>query len=199
MDLSKAFNISADYKERRTPPLWEQRIFTEVVFIDKTQASAPSTLYQLKENVLSLNEAIGWKTGSSFFPKEAFMPLGEVVFIDKKKKEILLSNKNIVAYNYLVVAAGNRPDFSVHEDEFIAGLQALIDALRMKPKIPSSFAPFLNQISKHQPKSSDNNKSDQPQSNDIDKIVHPYISSSGARSIAFELNSINRRLFEVHL
>ena len=198
MDLSKAFNISADYKDRRTPPQWEQRIFTEVVFIDKTQPSAPSTLYQLKENILSLNEAIGWKTGSSFFPKEAFMPLGEVVYIDKKKKEILLSNKNTVAYNYLVVAAGNRPDFSVHEDEFIAGLQALIDAIRMKPKIPSSFAPFLNQISKYQPKSSDT-QADQPQSHDIDKIVHPYITSSGARSIAFELNSINRRLFEVQL
>jgi hypothetical protein len=199
MDLSKAFNVSADYKDRRTPPLWEQRIFTEVVFVDKTQPSAPGTLYQLKDNILSLNEALGWKTGPSFFPKEAFMLLGEVLHLDKKKKEIVLYNNNIVAYNYLVVAAGNRPVFLDSEDEFAAGLQALIDALRMKPKIPSSFATFLNQVTKHQPKSSDAAHQDQPQQQDIDKIVHPYITSSGARSIAFELNSINRRLFEVQI
>ena len=197
MDLNKAFNISADYKDRRTSPLWEQRIYTEVVFIDKTNPAAPS-VYQLKDNILSLNEALGWKTGPSFFPKEAFMSLGDVIHLDKKKKEITLRNKNTVVYNYLVIAAGNRPVFCDHEDEFAAGLQALIDAIRMKPKIPSSFATLLNQV-KHQPKSSDAAHQDQPQSLDIDKIVHPYITSSGARSIAFGLNSINKRLFEVQL
>lgn len=202
MDLSKAFSISTDYKDRRSPPNWELRLFAEVVFIDKTHPHAPAVLYQLKDSSFCLNNEILDKTSSFNFTRDSFAVLGEVASINKKKKEILLTNKNTVAYSYLIVASGNKSVFSFQDPEFAAGLQALIGALRVKPKIPDSFskqvplASALANSSQSTPLARQD--ADSPtETKPLGKIVHPYITPK--QSKMFTLGSINKTLYEVQI
>jgi NADH dehydrogenase FAD-containing subunit len=199
MDSTQPFKITTDYKSRTTPLSWETRLFAEVVFMDKTNESTASLLYQLKDNAICITELVKWKSNAISFPKESFVLIGEIASIDKKKKQIILINQNVVAYHYLVIASGSSPVVTVYGDEFTAGINALIDALRMKSKIPSSFAnptsPSQKLVSPSIQASQEINVEEQDE--EIDKIVHPTIHSAGATGNCSELNS--KRLFEVQL
>jgi hypothetical protein len=197
MDSIKTFSISTEYRDHRTPISWETRLFAEVVFVDKTHESSAPLLYQLKESI-SLQELERWKDNNASFPKESFMLLGEIASIDKKKKQILLFNQNVVAYRYLVIASGSTPVVTVYGDEFTAGLHALIDALRMKSKIPSSFANPLLFTEREVTVPAQDIKAE-IQDAQIDKVVHPSIRSAAASGNSVELNASNKRLYEVQL
>lgn len=203
MDISKAFNISGDYKDRVSAPNWEQLLFAEVILIDKTHDAANPMIYQLRDTALpTLDHILHWKTDSAPLPSEAFTVLGDAITIDRKKKQILLSNKNTVAYNYLIIASGTNPVFTFEDEKFMAAFQALIEALRVKPKIPSSFA-----MVKMTPKKEDAEspffaiQSDTPPpAHDIGKIAQPYICQAfDHKSLGPDLQTINKRLYEVHL
>lgn len=197
MEPIKSFNIGTNYKERQTPLSWEVRQFAEVVFVDKTHESAAPTLYQLKEHTINLEELAQWKTNAAFFPKESFLMIGEITSIDKKRKQIFLTNQNVVGYRYLVIASGSNPVVTVYGDEFTAGINALIDALRLKAKIPSSFANPAKIAEKAvSPSQEMAAETDEEQ---LDKIVQPSIHSATAPAQGLELNSINKRLYEVQL
>ncbi|HEV8051212.1 MAG TPA: hypothetical protein VGP47_01870, partial [Parachlamydiaceae bacterium] len=141
MEVSKAFRISTDYKDGTTPN-WETLLFVEVIFVDNTHPSSRPLLYQLSDHKLTLEQILNIsKSGTQAFSRETFVLVGEILSIDKKKKQVSLSNNNIVAYNHLVIASGKKPVLSFKDNELSAALQALTDALRVKPKIPASF-PF---------------------------------------------------------
>lgn len=197
MDLMKANNISADYKDRRSPPQWQMRIQTDVVFIDKSVDSVVSHAYLLKETVLTLDDVTAHNR-MPITPDDAFMMLGEVAFVDKKNKQVFLKNENVVSYNHLVVVSGNRSLLSIKQEEFTAGLQALCDAIKVKPKIPSSFA-NITATPHRTPYGNGPDYSAKPETPKLDTIASPFIQSAGNRPTPFELNAINKRLFEVQL
>jgi hypothetical protein len=201
MEFSKAFNIEVNYKDRRSGINWESLLFAEVVFIDQTHPSAAPILYQLKDNILSIQTANPFKTVS--ISRESFTPLGEIVLIDKKKKQILLINKNTVSYQHLIIASGSKQLWAFQNEEFTVGLHMLIDAIKVKPKIPDSFATHakhpLGKASKPFRSQANRDISHQAHSMCIDKIVHPYISSVEGKKRAPELSVFNKRLYQVQL
>src|SRR3989344_4316117 len=67
--------------------------------------------------------------------------MGEVVEIDKKKKEMRLHNGDLIGYEYLIIALGARHSyFGKNEWEpFAPGLKTLDDALKIHERILMSF------------------------------------------------------------
>ncbi len=198
MDISKAQSISGDYRDRRSSTNWESLIFAEVVFLDKTHASAKPRLYQLKDSALSDSPPPLINSNAFSFSGEAFVLLGEMTTIDKKKKQIQLSNKNTVSYQYLVIVSGSKPILTFQEPEFAVGLQTLVDALRVKTKIPPSF-PMLDR----NPFQKNTAKCCAAPQKDIfpyiEKFVQPNADSAGSISGSFDLNALNKRLYEIQL
>lgn len=204
MDIPKAFNVSGDYKDRTSAPNWEQRLFAEVVLIDKTQNALNPMIYQLKNTALpSFENILNWKADSISLHGDFFTLLGEAVTIDRKKKQILLSNNNVVAYQYLIIASGTKPVFTFEDEKFMAAFQALIEALRVKQKIPSSFAPLITsskQANSKCPFFAMLQLNLLPPTRAIGKIAHPYICQAFPhKAFGPDLHSINKRLYEVHL
>lgn len=198
MDLSKTFSIGTDYKDRRSNPNWETHTFSEIVFIDKTHQGAAATLYQLKNPTHAINHQTLWESNLPNLSEEAFVLIGEIASIDRKNKKIFLANQNSVAYNYLIVSSGTKQMLSIRAEEFTAGLQALIDALRVKPKIPASFAAYLNPLNPAALEHSRSSATSKSDNSDIKDVVQPQIASANEPK-NFELNSINKRLFEVQI
>jgi hypothetical protein len=204
MELSKSYRISTDYKDP-TQVNWETLQFTEVVFVDKTHPANPPVIYRLSDPRLSLEQIINIsKSGSLSFSRNMFVHVGEALSIDKKKKQILLSNNNTLAYNHLVVASGSKQVLSFKDDELSAALQALTDALRVKPKIPTSFATDIKSSSAFVPQKKESSfaAGDKPKSandqQDIGKIVHPYIVANEQKN-ATGLDTTNSRFYEVQI
>lgn len=200
MELSKTFSISTDYKDRKSTPDWETHSFAEIVFIEKQHPGTAPMLYQLKDPKQTISPE-GLSNSTSFtFSHDIFFLVGEVESIDRKKKKVYLSNRNTVTYTYLVMASGSKPVLSLQENEFANGLQALIDALKVKPKIPGSFAAYLNPLNPAAilPSKQAHGQTSSDVSPEIDNIVHPTIASAN-NNRGYELNSINKRLYEVQL
>lgn len=67
--------------------------------------------------------------------------MGEVVSIDKEKKEVHLRNGDIVSYEYLIVGLGARHSYFGHDDweKYAPGLKTLTDALQIRERILMSF------------------------------------------------------------
>lgn len=198
MDISKAFNVGGDYRDRKAPVNWESRLFAEVVFLDKTNPDAKPQLYQLKDSEISHTPPLIIKANAISFSRDAFVLLGEVAIIDKKKKQILLTNKNTISYQYLVIVSGSKPILSYQDPEFGPGLKALVDALRMKPEIPTALATAKKEHLKKAPHKN-NPASQEDSATPIGQVVHPQIASAGTKSISLDLNALNKRLYEVQL
>ena len=198
MDLSKVFIIGADYKDPKKGPQWDYRLFAEVVLIDKTHPSLKPLLYQLKDTILPLEQQLPFLKQGFLGPRDAFVHLGDVATIDKKNKQILLNNQTCVSYNYLIVASGSKSNFHNpdHEAEFCNGLQALVDAMRVRKKIGQSFGPSLTGDEKLTPSKLSRFFCS---SKNIEKIVVPCLSCEDNNAITFDLGSINKRLFEVQV
>jgi NADH dehydrogenase len=67
--------------------------------------------------------------------------MGEVTKIDKKNKQITLSNADIIGYDYLVIAIGARHSYFGRNDweQFAPGLKTINDALKIREQILISF------------------------------------------------------------
>lgn len=142
MEYIKTIIVGVGYKDlQRTSS--SQHFFAEVVLIDKTQEALSPALYQLKkEAICGKDDLTSLPRDFASMQRDAFLMVGEVVHIDKKKKFINLSNGDTVSYNHLIVASGkNGTPFSSFEQnkEFSDALQALIDALKIKKNIANAF------------------------------------------------------------
>lgn len=208
MDFSKSFQVSGDYKDHHQAPLqWESLQFADIVFVDKTHPEAHPLVYQLKDNKASIDEMLALcKSHPISFSREAFVLIGEGVMIDKKKKQILLGNKNTIAYEHLVVVSGTKPLQSFDDEELAAALQTLTDGLRVKSKIASSFISPARLKSTHIPsfRSFDSTSDKQKiaicrSHHNIDRVVHPYITGIKSKAISFGLSALSKRLYEVQL
>lgn len=204
MEISKTLGINADYRDRKTPASWQTRLFAEVILIDKTHDALHPLIYQLKDGVVpTSHQILYWKSGAITLPDEAFVLVGEAHTIDRKNKQILLTNHNTIAYNYMIIASGKKPVFSFESEKFLAAIQALIDALRVKQKIPSSFAKCIPAHTKiklplfsaqHRPFST----TVTPDA--IGPIAQPQICQAFDHKLfSPDLRTINKRLYEVHL
>jgi len=204
MEISKTSSINVDYKDRRSPPSWQTRFFGEIILIDKTQSSLHPRIYQLADrSIPTEHQILYWKSGAITISDESFVLIGEALFIDKKKKEILLTNNNTIAYNYLIIASGAKPVFSFDCKKFLAAMQALTDAIRIKRKIPSSFAKCIPLHAKTKSPLFSVQYHHLPSlitSNTIELIAHPHMCESfNHKLFSPDLCSINKRLYEVHL
>lgn len=137
MEFDKVLIIKTEIRQMQNPALPE-RIIADVVLIDKTHRALQPLLYQLKKelDIEHTNHSLR-HPGFVSFDIEEFMMVGEVVSIEKARKEIILSNKNIVSYNHLIVVSGSKG--SGHDEEYTAGLQTLVNAVRMNKKFSESL------------------------------------------------------------
>lgn len=203
MEVAKTYQINSHYKDQRTAPNWQMVQFADAVFIDKTRQSSPPMVYRLNEAKLSLQDALSMsKSQSQFFTSEHFELLGELSEIDRKNKKIVLENKNLLTYTYLVVISGSKPSQTTRDQELIAAMQALNDALKMKPKIPSSFhqnkkSPY-NPIQKNEEQvigAADESAS----TKHMNEVIYPCINNSNKNEFTYNLRGYKERLYEVQI
>lgn len=133
MSFSKINMEGVGFKEPYHMPA-TSHIFAEVVLIDKSPPTVRPVLYQLKIEHLNDEEII-------CLGHEDFLYVGEIQSINKGRKQIVLANQNMVTYHHLIVSASPNPlSEAMNQDEqFHAGLQALIEALKVRKKVPSSL------------------------------------------------------------
>lgn len=203
MELSKSFQVCSDYKDPLRGPSWETLQFAEVLFVDKVNPSNNPLLYQLSNSQLHLKEILTlYKAIPLNFSNDAFVLIGEVLSIDKKKRQVTLTNNNRISYTHLVVGSGKKLPLFLQSEELLAALQALTDALRVKPKIPHSFpqqkrnSALTPQKQKKPFAASDKAIHDEQ---NIDKIVHPCIQDAESNHKAGNLDSYNNRFYEVQI
>lgn len=207
MEVFKAYQISTDYKDRQGKPSWERLFHAEVLFIDKSQNNKAASVFQLKDSFLPIEKTLDiCRLHPSQFSKEGFVLLGEELSIDRKKKQILLNNHNTVSYNHLVIIGGSKALISFENEDLLQALQALYDALKVKPKIPSSFAnpckvppPSNKDLHQEAHLSAQTTPQNAPCIYAIDKVVQPNFPSQLPQGIYVELNTTNKRLYEVQL
>lgn len=200
MEFSRSFHISADYKDRGGTPTWDSLQFAEVIFIDKTNPESRPLIYQLNDQKISIESLIN-AFNAPVFSRDSFILIGEALYIDKKKKQVSLTNKNIIAYNHLVIASGKKTVLSFQDDELVAALQTLTDALRVKPKIPGSFPLLFKNFTHRAPHKNETRYaiSEKPESEShVEKFVHPYILSGGSQFNPVSLQSL-KRLYEIQI
>ena len=204
MEFGKVYYVGADYKDfKRTPgPV---NMIIDIVLLDKTQNALKPVLYQLKSNsFIDKNDLIAIKQNFlSLQRDDAFQIIGEVSSVDKKNKRIYLSEQNTVTYTHLIMVSGNKQAIfgSTHDSEFFAGLQALVDALRLRTTASSALSE--NQRRGKAPKkgkstqiSLADERSDPEK--DIEKIAHPTLSQEQNNQASPDLSN-NKRLYEVQV
>lgn len=172
MDIPQnAMIIGVTLRElEKNPP--SKYLFADVILIDKSHKGLQPLLYEVEDT---------------------FMMMGEVINIDKKKKQIILSDNTIVSYNHLILATGLTPSHSgsIPHQEFTAGLNALLEAIKIRNNLPK-----LNEIAeKYSLSKLTLTLADE---NSLIKIVKTKISGQDTLA-ASQLGGIDRRLYEVQL
>lgn len=136
MDFSFG-RINTDYTHISGAPPQQARL-VEVVLLDVTSHGTGGAAYQLKKEGSFTDEELKLiKEGVISFPEDAFIPLGEVREVKRHRKQLVMVNDNTVHYHHLIIVRGTSP--TLHSLEFLAGLNTLIDALRVQSKIPASI------------------------------------------------------------
>ncbi len=171
-------------------PLNPRHIKADVILIDKSSGILQPLLYQFK--------GPAEKSGYVQLERNAFGLVGEVLSIDKEKKQIYLKNDTTVSYNHLILASGLSQTSlgSVHDNELAAGFYALNEALRLRGKVTealtSSITPFADKH--HRPSTLSSEIHDQTSVQKLLKTLQMSAISSTETSIGMD-----RRLYEVQL
>ena len=186
MDFIELSKIQVDFKDLLASSM-PYHTSIEIILIDQRDPAIPH-VFELLEPSSSLKE------GNHHHIKlreHHFVLVGHLQKLDKHKKHLILTNQNSISYSHLIVAREN-PGHHYEENDFIAGLQALMDALKLKdiasklkrkPLDPSTSAP-VSLSSKETPRyCSMRPHSDDPRIATIDAL----------------LDRNHKRLFEVHL
>lgn len=145
MELNKSSDISGlTFGDIEKSPS-SQHLFVEVVMIDKSHDLFNPLLYQIRSDAfLEDQEEFSDFGQKSFLPDvwSSFSLLGEVLFIDKEKKQIYATNEISVTYRHLIVASGLEAN---DDDDLSRGLHALLEALRVRKNV--SYDLFFSNMS----------------------------------------------------
>jgi NADH dehydrogenase FAD-containing subunit len=201
----RAFIVGANLENVGKTPPPPRHIFADIILIDKTQDSVNPSLYQIRKDTINENDDYLALKRNGYFSidRNAFMITGTVVLIDKKKKIITLSNENTVSYNHLILANGIHPppDGCVHDEEFVAGLHALLEALRVRKNLPEYLrSPEINELTKKYRLPIKLSLVDEGTTlSQIEKVVQPKMSAKAPESPNSIPNINDRKRFEVVL
>ena len=114
----------------------------EVMLIDKTNYHLfQPLLYQVATAALSPGE-ITYPIREIFCnQKNTTVIMGEVIAINKEKKELSLANGDKVNYDYLVLAVGAKHSYFGHSEweTYATGLKTIHDAIQIRERILRSF------------------------------------------------------------
>lgn len=190
--------LNVQFKEMQSSKK-TQRSFAEIILIDRTCPNKTQLCYILKnDRVFSDHEVENFKQGHYSINKDDFLLVGEAISIDKHQKYVLLKDENSLSYNHLILASGSQHELTY---EFIDGVHALVDAIRVRKKIPSSFPqPPKASSSKRKMKSSKTHVNDLNFPKKIDGVksrkINNKLKSQDSSSL---LSNPNKRLYEVQL
>ncbi|MFQ5729596.1 MAG: hypothetical protein ACE5GN_04465 [Waddliaceae bacterium] len=202
---NKAVIIGVNLRDLEGTPS-PQSIIAEIVLIDRTNGILHPLLYQLRRDALDQQNDISTIHNYDFTTIEsnAFAMIGEVLTIDKTKKQIYLKNEITVTYQHLIMASGLKQSMqgSTYDEELSAGLHALMEAIRVRKNIstvlnsgdtnPLGFkrkpCSPLRQIKPVLELSFQN----------IEKILSPHVLRSG-KSLEMMLAGTEKRLYELQL
>ena len=188
MELSK---IEINFKDLNKTAQ-TQTLLINFALIDKTSFGSDPGVYIFKnENELKEEDFQLIKNGFVSIDPDSFIFLGFLQELDQKEKKIVLANQNLLFYHHLVIANG--PKQALLGYEFLAGVQTLIDAVKINKKIPSAFA--SEQSSQSTPKSGRKLSNNKPNSK-IKKIASekPTPPSSNGN-----LAESTKRLYQIQL
>ncbi len=114
----------------------------DVILIDKSNHHLfQPLLYQVATAALSPAE-IAYPLREVFRKqKNTMVVMGDVVSIDKEKKQLILGNGDMLGYDYLVIATGARHSYfgNDHWEPLAPGLKTISDALHIRQHILMSF------------------------------------------------------------
>lgn len=188
--------LSVEFKDMNTSRSI-QCSFAEVIFIDRTMPSSNPVCYMLKnDKAFNDYDIQNFPPGYNNFNEDDFLAVGEVTSINKRQKMIILRDQNSIAYNHLIVASGS-PHSMI--SEFVAGLNTLVDAIRVRKKIPSAFANVSKSSSdKRKMKSSKTQTNDMNFPRKIENVKKRKMSKQ-ADNFSNTLNNPKKRLYEVQI
>lgn len=203
---NRAFIVGVNLNDLESTPSG-QNIFAEVVLIDKSNDVLQPLLYQLKSDALKHQNDFLSLGKQAFITMEdnAFAMIGEVITINKNKKQIYLKNEITVSYKYLILASGLKQSMiaSTHDDELSAGLHTLMRAIRVRNNIPTALNPQEIERLGLLKRKETNPHSIKPSSEIayqyIQEILVPAILSKSDKSLEMVLAGTDKRLYEVQL
>lgn len=194
MNLTK---INIEFKDMR-PLSSIQNISANVVLLDRTVQDAEQSLYMLKQGmVFSEQDFEAIKEGNLPYDRDAFILVGQVLSVNKKLKQIILTNQNTVTYQHMIIAAGTKP--SLLSYEFLAGVQTLVDALRVRKKIPSSFAPVESTKPHEKKKTLKQNENSSSTTPKVDPDRLKKLLKAQPQKTSSHIAEGNTRLYEVQI
>lgn len=178
-----------------------RRLVVDVVIIDKTgHESLHPVVYQLKQDAAEVLDTEYTQVDHLLCnDDDPFMVVGEVVEIDRQKKQLTLSNEDIVAYKHLITVSGSARH-EQHRAEFSSALQALLEALKMRKHLPHGFDSIPDESHTIEHSIAPEISMDIT-SIDVEQIVQEKVCSNAAtgNSSSSLSSSSNKRLFEVQL
>lgn len=185
-------------------PMSGRHIFVDVVLIDKSNEILHPLLYQLKNEAMRSERELEQfrRDGYMSLDHNAFAMIGEVLTIDKKKKQIHLKNEDTVTYKHLITASGLSPTQigSIHDQEMTAGFHTLTEALRINKNIENlrnGTSSEHYQFTKHKQHALTPQKPAEEVT--IQNLIKELSKYDSSKSLEMTLAGTNRRLYEVQL
>lgn len=185
-------------------PVSGTHLLVDVVFIDKSNEILNPLLYQLRGEAMRTDQDLEQfkRNGYVSLGNNAFAMIGEVMTIDKKKKQIHLKSQDTVTYKHLITATGLSPNQmgSVHDQEMTAGFHTLSEALRINKnteQLRSGTSLEHQRFGvRRQHELTQQKISGDTSIQDLIKTLASYDSS---KSLEMTLAGTHRRLYEVQL
>lgn len=200
---NRAIIIGVNLRDLQTP-MSGRHIFVDVVLIDKSNEILQPLLYQLKNEAMHSERELEQfrRNGYMSLDHNAFAMIGEVLTIDKKKKQIYLKNEDTVTYKHLITASGLSPTQigSIHDEELTAGFHTLTEALRINKNTENLRNGTLSehfQFAKHKQHSLRPQKPAEEVT--IQSLIKKLSIYDSSKSLDMTLAGTNRRLYEVQL
>lgn len=198
MDYEKVLISRVDPNDHVRIPTSEH-FFANIVFLNRTHHALQPLLYHLKDDQPS---AVAQYTQMKVRPvidSKAFVLMGEVLDVDKKRKQIHLSNDNTVTYNFLIevtVPNENMDERSKHST-FSGGMHTLIDALKMRQRVlvplPAKVQdPKAKHVSPHSPDRG-------AKSSSIEQIAKPNLIMPDKTLVSLSLVQNDKKYYQVQL
>jgi NADH dehydrogenase FAD-containing subunit len=171
----------------------------DAVLIDRSQDRTVHPLvYQLSQR--PMEEALVHNSVEDFLAsqKDAFIVMGEVTRIDRKDKRIYLADGHTITYNYLIMMSGGAGSPYGHDTaDFMPGVQALMDALRMHRNLLDQISAQRNERRSKRESDRIHRSDDGPLKEVIEhRLPHP---ESEGRSLKSVLHQRQTRVFQIEV